>query len=63
MCGRVGQYLQVLDHDRVLDLVVVQVGLDGAQTEGGHPDVHRAAHITGPHPDVQLTVQRSRGRG
>lgn len=50
-------YLQVFDHDGVVNILGLQVNFDKLKTLEGNSDVHRVAHVSHSHPDVHLKGQ------
>lgn len=51
----VASYLQVFNHDGVLDFLGLQKNFDRLQAVKGNSDIHRSVHISHLPPEVQLT--------
>lgn len=47
-------YLQVFDHNRVINAPSLQVDFDRLQAVGGNSDIHRSQHISHSSPEVHL---------
>lgn len=53
-------YLQVVNHDGVVDVLTHQVGLEDHQTVKGNSDVNRIGHISHIRPEIQLREEKTK---